>query len=400
MKRLIPFIVLLIIIGIPIFLFIVKSNVGDENPSLLPPSQKQVSDTTTNPEKAKISLSNDLLLTLPSEFEIGVFAKDLGVPRDLALSPGGTILVSIPSQGRVVALPDVDNSGDADQIIDIVTNLNRPHGITFFNNTLFIVEETQVVSYSWNPETLKAQREKILFSLPRGGRHFTRSITFDKSSTMYISLGSTCDTCYEKNEFIASVITSDISGTKPRLFAKGLRNSPFIMVNESTNEVWGTEMGRDFLGDNLPPDEINVIKDGEDYGWPVCFGNKIHDTQFDKNTYIRDPCLDTESPVYEIPAHSAPLGLLFIYSPQFPAEWQGDLLVAYHGSWNSSVPVGYKVVRLNVEGNRITGSEDFITGFLQGSQADARPVDLVFDKEGSLYLSDDKAGRVYKIVEK
>ena len=154
-------------------------------------------------------------------------------------------------------------------------------------------------------------------------------------------------------------------------------------------------MGRDYLGDNLPPEEINIIRDGANYGWPICYGNKIHDDKFDTNQYIRDPCEDSVSPIFEFPAHSAPLGLTFINSPQFLTDWQGDLLVAYHGSWNRSTPAGYKVVRMKVAGNTITGAEDFITGF---GQALARPVDLIFDSQGSLYISDDKAGVVYKII--
>lgn len=141
-----------------------------------------------------------------------------------------------------------------------------------------------------------------------------------------------------------------------------------------------------------------IISENGDYGWPTCYGDRIHDTDFDKNVYTEDPCLFTQSPVFKIPAHSAPLGLTFINSKQFPEDWQGDLLVAYHGSWNRSIPTGYKVVRMKVDGNAISGEEDFLTGFLQGNQALARPVDLIFDKAGFLYISDDKAGYIFKIV--
>src|SRR5205814_3292139 len=122
-----------------------------------------------------------------------------------------------------------------------------------------------------------------------------------------------------------------------------------------------------------PPDEVDILKNGGHYGWPICYGNKIHDANFDKKQYFRDPCVDTIAPIFEIPAHSAPLGLAFINSSQFATSWQGDLLVVYHGSWNRSSPIGYKVVRMYVEGEKITGEEDFITGFLQGSNALGRP---------------------------
>jgi len=170
-------------------------------------------------------------------------------------------------------------------------------------------------------------------------------------------------------------------------------------------------MGRDFLGDNLPPDEINIIEEGKDYGWPFCYGRQVHDTDFDKKVYVQivpqPPCGQTEPPIYEIPAHSAPLGLVFIHSSQFPDDWQDDLLVAYHGSWNRSTPSGYKIVRLKINDQKVISHEDFISGFLpasptgeQGTQTIGRPVDLMFDKEGSLYISDDKAGVIYKLAKR
>ncbi len=179
----------------------------------------------------------------------------------------------------------------------------------------------------------------------------------------------------------------------------------FLSVNPKTNEVWAGDMGRDLIGDDIPPEEINILRDGGNYGWPICYDNKIHDTNFDKKTYVRDPCADTVAPIYTFQAHSAPLGLTFINSSQFPSDWQGDLLVVYHGSGNRSVPTGYKVVHMKVTGNNITGEEDFLTGFLPPNTsigptgARGRPVDVIFNSQGSLFISDDKAGAVYKVIQ-
>jgi len=155
-------------------------------------------------------------------------------------------------------------------------------------------------------------------------------------------------------------------------------------------------MGRDFLGDNKPPDEINIIEKDKHYGWPFCYGDQVYDPSLGQRDQAF--CDTTIAPVYKIQAHSAPLGLTFIDSPIFPESWQGDLLVSYHGSWNRSTPVGYKVVHMNVEEGRITSEEDFLSGFLQGSTALGRPVDMEFGSSGELYLSDDKSGAVYLIT--
>ena len=353
---------------------------------IVSPTQARISEPVTEP------------LVVPEGFAIGYFAKNLGAARDLQFSPEGTLLVSVPESGKVVALPDRDLDGVADEQVTVLSNLNRPHGLAFYNNQLFIAEESRVTRYFWNESSLVASEDLELFKLPTGGRHRTRSLAFNKNGDLFVSIGSTCDVCEEKHEWLAAIVIADSNGANPRRFAQGLRNAVFIAVNPLTNELWGTEMGRDFLGDFTPPDEVNIITSNQNYGWPICWGDRKHDTVFDRNIYVRDPCMDTKPPQYGIPAHSAPLGLTFINSVQFPAEWKNDLLVSYHGSWNRSSPIGYKVVRLDLEGNTVKGENDFITGFLEGSEAIARPVDVIFDHQGSLFVSDDKSGNVYKII--
>jgi glucose/arabinose dehydrogenase len=387
--------IIFLLVGILPLVF--KRQVGDIRPAILPPKEISI----PNSGDASISAGSPLNLPLKvsGDLNIGIFAKDLGAPRDLEFSPGGVLLASIPSEGKVVALPDKNNDGVADQVKEILVNLNKPHGLAFFENKLYVAEETRVAVYDWNEINLQPSNSAELFKLPAGGRHFSRTITFNSKGQLFVSIGSTCDVCIEKNGRLGTVVVYDSKDGSSRVFAFGLRNAVFITINPKTDEIWGTEMGRDFLGDNLPPDEINIIEDGQDYGWPFCYGNKIADTKFTEDRpQGRVECPKTTPALFEIPAHSAPLGLTFITSKQFPNEWQEDLLVAYHGSWNSTKPVGYKVVRMNVEGDKITSEEDFITGFLDGSEAIARPVDLIFDKAGSLYLSDDKAGYIFKII--
>lgn len=335
---------------------------------------------------------------LPKGFVIHLFAVGIGSARDLQFSPGGTLLVSDPSAGSVYVLPDKNNDGVADMTKTIISGEHRPHGLAFYKNKLFVAEVDRVVRYGWDEKNLMATKEKVLFSLPENLDHNNRTIVFDNSGRMFVSVGSTCNACNESDPKSGTIVVSDSEGNNPTVFAKGLRNAPFMQINPLTGDLWATGMGRDNLGDNLPPDEIDIIKQGKDYGWPNCYGNKIPDTNFNPNAN----CENTEPPIYEIPAHNAPLGLVFIRSKQFDASWQNDLLVAYHGSWNSTVPVGYKVVHLKVRQNSIISSDDFMTGFIEkgaisGFLANARPVDMEFDNSGNLYLSDDKAGNIYII---
>lgn len=341
--------------------------------------------------------------TLPQGFVVGVFAKGLGKPRDIVFAEDGTLLVSIPEKGTVVALPDKNNDGKADEVKTVISGLDKPHGLAYHNSILYIAEETRVVEYNYYEDRYVAEKYRELFRLPKGGRHTTRTLTIggQNSDSLYISVGSSCDTCFEKDNRHGSVLVSKSENAifgEPKIFSKGLRNAVFTAINPRTGELWATEMGRDYLGDTLPPDEINILKDGQDYGWPVCYGKKIYDKTYGQRS--QDYCNQTQPSTFDIPAHSAPLGLTFITSPQFPAEWQGDLLVAYHGSWNSSRQVPSKIVRMNIAGNAITGAEDFITGFTVNAELLGRPVDLEFDKAGSLYISDDKTGNIYKVVRK
>ncbi len=165
-----------------------------------------------------------------------------------------------------------------------------------------------------------------------------------------------------------------------------------------TKHIWATEMGRDYLGDNLPPDEINLIMEGGNYGWPWCYGKRLHDDQFDPSGSHREFCKDTLPAFIDIPAHSSPLGLAF-FPKAWPKEYRYNLLVAYHGSWNRTEPTGYKVVRykLDAAGNPID-AEDFITGWLTPQGALGRPVDILIKDDGTIFISDDKAGVVYRVV--
>ncbi len=348
----------------------------------------------------------DIPLTLPSGFSISVFAKGLGSPRVMVLDPAGNLLVSIPHQGRVVALPDRNSDGTADAVVTVISGLNRPHGLAFRcapECRLYIAEEDQVSVNSYDQKDLKAVKEKKIADLPRGGNHVTRTLLFlpkPNNDQLLVSVGSSCNVCIEKDWRRAKILVVPAEGGSPKTFASGLRNAVFMTVRPKTNQVWVTEMGRDFLGDDLPPDEVNIMEQGRNYGWPFCYGKNVHDDDFDPghSQTCREP--ETVPSYIDIPAHAAPLGLAFFPEKGWPEEFRNDLLVAYHGSWNRSIPTGYKIVRyrLDKEG-KYRSAEDFVSGWLtrEGNSL-GRPVDIMIQPEGTIFVSDDKAGVIYRIT--
>jgi glucose/arabinose dehydrogenase len=345
-------------------------------------------------------------LKLPPGFAISILAKNLGSPRVLIQDPNGVLLASIPAQGRVVALPDKNNDGVADAVVPVATGLNRPHGMIFrreANKTLlYIAEVEQLAVYDYDDKNLKAVNKRKIADLPSGGRHWTRTLVFlpPPDGRLLISIGSSCDTCVEKDQRHATVQVTGPLGGALKPFATGLRNAVFMALHPKTGQVWVTEMGRDFLGDDLPPDEINVLEEGKEYGWPYCYGKQVHDRQFDPKGGKKDFCKQTVPSYIDIPAHSAPLGLAFFPEKGWPAEYRHHLLVAYHGSWNRSIPTGYKVVRMKLDSQgKYLGVEDFITGWLtKEGRALGRPVDMVIRPDGVMFISDDKAGVVYRVA--
>ncbi|WKZ26092.1 MAG: PQQ-dependent sugar dehydrogenase [bacterium] len=330
--------------------------------------------------KQHFPLSNETFspFKIPSGYSMDIFA-DLknDLPRVLEFDSNGNLIVSITSKGKILALTD-------DSVTELLTGLNKPHGIAFNENYIYIAETDGVSRYLYNSQNLEIGKKEFLFSLPSGGRHFTRTIKINNGK-LYTSVGSSCDTCLETNPHSATILVSSLDGSDLKVFARGLRNTVFFDFDSQGN-MWGADMGRDNLGDNLPPEEVNLIKEGLDYGWPYCYGNRVKDTKFNSDKTIT--CEQTEPPVFEMPAHTAPLGFIF--------DSSGNILVALHGSWNSTQPVGYKVVKLTTFANSITGMEDFVTGFIQDNgQILGRPAGLAYDRNGNLYIGDDKTGLIY-----
>ncbi|HLG24764.1 MAG TPA: PQQ-dependent sugar dehydrogenase, partial [Candidatus Nanoarchaeia archaeon] len=283
---------------------------------------------------------------------------------------------------------DIDNDAKADRAIKVIDSLDNPHGIAFLGDTIYVANEKSVISAKMNPD-LTADRSSVrkLFDLPGGGGHWTRTIRIYNGS-IYVSVGSSCNVCVEENPQRASILKCSLEG-KCEVFAGGTRNAVgFVFGKNGT--LYATENSRDLLGDDLPPDEINIIKKGKDYGWPYCYGKNIEDPE-----YGDGKCTSREPSFIDLQAHSAPLGIAINYGDDFHEEYKGKMFVAYHGSWNREIPTGYKIVSIDIKTKEVS---DFSIGWLtKDNKVLGRPVDVIFDKNGMMYVSDDNAGMIYKI---
>jgi len=237
----------------------------------------------------------------------------------------------------------------------------------------------------------------MIDNYPTEGAHRTRTVAFLPDGRMVVSIGSSCNACVEEDPRRAAILVYDgPETTGERLFATGLRNAVGLAVHPETGRLWSTNNGRDMMGDDLPPETVYIVEEGLDYGWPYCHGGDVIDPELGGP----DTCQDVGRPVVQMQAHSAPLGLAFYNGDEFPEDYQGDLFIAFHGSWNRSEPTGYKVVRLLLDGSQPAGPvEDFASGWLdeETNQASGRPVGLAVGPDGALYVSDDKGGFIYRI---
>lgn len=337
-------------------------------------------------------------IRLPAGFAIELFAGDLGQPRFMALDPRGTLLVSVPRAGRVIALPDDNRDGRADGVVPVVEGLDLPHGLAFLDGQLHVAETGRVVRFDYDPATRRVRGSPtvVVPNLPARGAHWTRTITIGPDRRLYVSVGSSCNSCEEGDRRRAAIYRYEADGRGGAAFATGLRNAVGIAFRPGTSELWATVNGRDWLGDDRPAEYVTRVEEGGFYGWPYCHWTAAGPVP-DPDLGGGDRCRAALRPGLLYQAHTAPLGLAFYTGSQFPSEYRGDLLVALHGSWNRSVPVGYKVIRVRLGGGTPT-AEDFATGWLVGGRYWGRPVDLAVAPDGALFLSDDNLGAVYRIT--
>lgn len=337
-------------------------------------------------------------VSVPAGFRIDVFADHLRMPRALAVDPAGVVLVSVPAEGRVLALPDRRGTGHATEIVTVVKDLNLPHGLAFRSGYLYVAETGRILRFHYDPASFGASDPAVLVrGLPPGAHHWTRSLAFGPDGKLYVGVGSSCDICRELDRRRAAIVRYDADGAGEEVFATGLRNPAGLAFQPATGALWTSVNERDWPGGGAPPDYITLVRPGASYGWPESFarrGTVVPDPTF----AARGPRHGMTLPTLELPPHSAPLGLAFYTGRQFPADYVGSLFLALHGSRAGLSPVGYKIVRIAFRDRQPEKVEDFSTGWRDGDQVLGRPVDVAVGHDGSLYVSDDHAGRVYRVT--
>ncbi len=331
-------------------------------------------------------------IRLPPGFRIQEYA-DVPNARSLALGDRGTLFVSTRRAGEVYAV--VENEDGSTRTIELLSGLNTPNGIAFHEGDLYVAEIDRVSRYRNIEDRLSSppRGELLDIDLPSDRSHGWRYIGFGPDGKLFIAIGAPCNVCDESG--YARIIRVNPDGSGRETYASGVRNSVGFTWHPTTGELWFTDNGRDMLGDDRPPDELNrAQRQGLHFGYPYCHGGDILDPQYGKG---RD-CADFTPPVQRLGPHVAGLGVKFYTGDMFPAEYRNQVFIAEHGSWNRSRKIGYRVTMVRLDGNEAVSYEPFAQGWLQNEKVSGRPVDLIVKKDGSLLVSDDFAGKIYRIT--
>lgn len=335
-------------------------------------------------------------LTLPQGFSIQLYAR---VPdaRQMTLGTNGIVYVGSLREGKVYAIVPGKTVAESPHVLVIAKGLTMPNGVAFYQNNLYIAARDRVYrlddigNHLQNPPPLKL----ITKALPTSNHHGWRYIAFGPDAKLYLGIGAPCNNCLSKDPRYATIMRMNPDGSELEIFASGVRNTVGFAWHPVNHALWFTDNGRDWLGDNQPPDELNVAsRSNLNFGFPFCHGKDLSDPLYG----TQHACSEFIPPVLNLPAHVAALGMIFYTGKMFPKEYYHAIFIAEHGSWNRSRKVGYQVISVTLNDNSIVKVAPFVTGWMKNEEGWGRPVDLLQMPDGSVLVSDDYAGAIYRII--
>ena len=362
------------------------------------PVKKKIPAATPAATTAEANLAK---IKLPAGFRISYFAQNVPGARELAVGPDGTVYVGTNAQGtkgKVYALPDKNRDGKADAVLTIATGLNAPNGVAVRQGSLYVAEINRITRLDNIAAKLKTPPKPVVVydKLPDNAWHGYRYIAFGPDGLLYVPVGAPCNSCEPEQPIFGTINRMKADGTGFQNIATGVRNTVGFDWHPKTKELWFTDNGRDMLGDNLPSDELNrLAKPGQHFGFPYFFAGDVADPELSAG---KTDDMYTK-PAQKLGAHVAALGMKFYTGTKFPAQYRSQIFIPEHGSWNRSKKSGYKIsmVKLDAAGKATTGYQTFAEGWLQGQESWGRPVCLLVLADGSMLVSDDQGGAVFRI---
>ncbi len=336
-------------------------------------------------------------IKLPPGFSISLFAENVPYARSMALGDNGIVFVGSRGNGSVYALQDVDKDGKADRQYTLATGLNLPNGVAYHKGHLYVAEIHRIIRFADIDHQIShpPKPEIIYDQFPNKRHHGWKYLRVGPDDKLYTAIGAPCNICQPKKQIFSSLVRLNTDGSNLEILARGIRNSVGFDWQPQTKQLYFTENGRDYLGDDIPPDELNKwTHKGQHFGYPYCHGIAIADPKYGRHKN----CQEFTPPEWQFKAHMAPLGLRFYKGSQFPKAYHQQLFVALHGSWNRSKAHGYRISLLKFSQGKVISEQAFAEGWLdQRGKILGRPVDLLELDNGDLLVSDDYAGVIYKI---
>lgn len=334
---------------------------------------------------------------LPEGFVIEPYAAGIDNARSMCWGDKGTLFVGTRKAGNVYAVVDEDGDLHADTVFTLAKDLHMPNGVAFRDGSLYVAEVSRIIRFDEVESRLDNPPAPVVVTdrLPDEDHHGWKYIAFGPDGKLYVPVGAPCNICHRPDDpRFASILRMDADGGNIEVYAHGVRNTVGFAWHPTTKELWFTDNGRDWLGDDAPSDELNhAPQAGMHFGYPFCHAGAVADPEFGKER----PCDDFVAPAKRLGAHVAALGMLFYTGTMFPPEYRNRIFIAEHGSWNRKVPDGYRVMTVTLDGDNAVDYSPFAMGWLQGGEAWGRPVDLLQMADGSLLVSDDFANMIYRI---